>query len=162
MSRAYYIDRIRVILTALVVLHHTAITYGAPGGWYYRELPFTGSLTGLFQVLFVSVNQAYFMGLFFLIAGYFTPASYDRKGPVRFSLDRLVRLGMGLASGKTASTNGGLGVGAILYAFWEPFVAWGIIATYLVWFREQATGLPPFGSTWPHAPTPSTYFTRPC
>ena len=30
-SRAYYIDRIRVVLIALVVLHHSAITYGAPG-----------------------------------------------------------------------------------------------------------------------------------
>jgi peptidoglycan/LPS O-acetylase OafA/YrhL len=25
---------------------------------------------------------------------------------------------------------------AILYAFWEPFVAWGIIAAYLLIFRE--------------------------
>ena len=96
-SRAYYIDRIRVILTALVVLHHTAITYGAPGGWYYRELPTTASLTGILFTLFVSTNQAYFMGFFFLIAGYFTPASYDRKGPGKFLVDRLIRLGIPLA-----------------------------------------------------------------
>jgi peptidoglycan/LPS O-acetylase OafA/YrhL len=96
-SRAYYIDRIRVVLTALVVLHHSAITYGAPGGWYYRELPTTASLTGILFTLFVSTNQAYFMGFFFLIAGYFTPASYDRKGAGRFFVDRLVRLGIPLA-----------------------------------------------------------------
>ncbi len=96
MARAYYIDRIRVILTALVILHHTAITYGAPGGWYYRELPTPSSPTGLLFILFVSVNQAYFMGCFFLIAGYFTPASYDRKGPGRFFIDRLIRLGIPL------------------------------------------------------------------
>ena len=65
MKRAYYIDRLRVVLTALVVLHHTAITYGAPGGWYYRELPTTLSLTGVLLILFVSINQAYFMGFFF-------------------------------------------------------------------------------------------------
>jgi peptidoglycan/LPS O-acetylase OafA/YrhL len=75
MNRAFYIDRIRVVLTALVVFHHTAITYGAPGGWYYRELPLSLSLTGLLLILFVSVNQAYFMGFFFLLSGYFTPAS---------------------------------------------------------------------------------------
>jgi surface polysaccharide O-acyltransferase-like enzyme len=32
------------------------------------------------------------MGLLFLLAGYFTPASYDRKGPGQFTLDRLTRL----------------------------------------------------------------------
>ena len=94
MIRAYYIDRIRVILTALVILHHTAITYGAPGGWYYREVPANFSFTGIFFILFVSVNQAYFMGFFFLLAGYFTPASYNRKGPWHFLLDRLIRLGI--------------------------------------------------------------------
>jgi hypothetical protein len=30
--------------------------------------------------VFVTLNQAFFMGFFFLIAGYFTPASFDRKG----------------------------------------------------------------------------------
>ncbi len=34
------------------------------------------------------------MGLFFLISGYFTPGSYDRKGPRRFFKDRLLRLGI--------------------------------------------------------------------
>jgi fucose 4-O-acetylase-like acetyltransferase len=96
MKRAYYIDRLRVVLIALVVFHHTAITYGAPGGWYYHELPLTASLTGLALILFVSINQAYFMGFFFLIAGYFTPGSYDRKGPLEFAKDRLVRLGIPL------------------------------------------------------------------
>jgi fucose 4-O-acetylase-like acetyltransferase len=96
MQRAYFIDRLRVLLTALVVFHHTAITYGAPGGWYYREQPVTLSLSGVLLILFVSINQAYFMGFFFLIAGYFTPGSYDRKGPCLFAKDRLLRLGIPL------------------------------------------------------------------
>jgi surface polysaccharide O-acyltransferase-like enzyme len=33
--------------------------------------------------------------------------------------------------------NGGLDLPAIIYAFWEPFVAWGIIASLLVVFRER-------------------------
>jgi peptidoglycan/LPS O-acetylase OafA/YrhL len=82
-----------VVLTALVVFHHAAITYGAAGGWYLREAP-EGSNLGL--TLFVTLNQAFFMGFFFLIAGYFTPASYDRKGPWRFAIDRLIRLGLPL------------------------------------------------------------------
>jgi hypothetical protein len=84
---------LRVALTALVVFHHAAITYGAAGGWYLREAP-EGSSHLL--VLFVTANQAFFMGFFFLIAGYFTPASYDRKGPWRFAADRLLRLGLPL------------------------------------------------------------------
>jgi glucans biosynthesis protein C len=34
------------------------------------------------------------MGLFFLLADYFTPISYDRKGGVSFVRDRLIRLGI--------------------------------------------------------------------
>jgi fucose 4-O-acetylase-like acetyltransferase len=97
MNRAWYLDRIRVILTALVILHHTAITYGAPGGWYYADPRHPGPVSGVLLVLFVSVNQAYFMGFFFLLAGYFTPASYDRKGGAMFLRDRLIRLGIPLA-----------------------------------------------------------------
>ena len=37
MKRIYYIDNLRIFLIALVVLHHLAITYGGPGGWYYVE-----------------------------------------------------------------------------------------------------------------------------
>jgi surface polysaccharide O-acyltransferase-like enzyme len=36
------------------------------------------------------------MGLFFLISGYFTPGSFNRKGPRRFFKDRLLRLGIPL------------------------------------------------------------------
>jgi hypothetical protein len=73
-----------VVLTALVVFDHAAITYGAAGGWYLHEAP---SASNLGLILLVTANQAFFMGFFFLIAGYFTPASHDRKGPLRFAAD---------------------------------------------------------------------------
>ncbi|MCB0163538.1 MAG: acyltransferase family protein, partial [Anaerolineae bacterium] len=38
----------------------------------------------------------WFMGAFFLVAGYFTPGSFERKGPGPFLKDRLVRLGIPL------------------------------------------------------------------
>jgi glucan biosynthesis protein C len=95
-SRLLYIDNIRVLLTVLVVLHHMAITYGGPGGWYYHE--FTQSpldlATTLVLTFFVAINQTFFMGLFFFIAGYFTPLSYDRKGSGAFLKDRFLRLGV--------------------------------------------------------------------
>ena len=34
------------------------------------------------------------MGFFFMVSGYFTPASYDRKGPWQFLKDRFLRLGI--------------------------------------------------------------------
>ena len=95
-QRDFYIDRLRSVMTVMVVLHHTAITYGAPGGWFWTELKPSGSLASLLLTLFVSTNQAYFMGFFFLLAGYFTPASLERKGYVRFIGDRLLRLGLPL------------------------------------------------------------------
>jgi len=95
-QRDLYIDRLRSVMTALVLFHHTAITYGAPGGWFYNELHPSASLSSFLLTLFVSTNQAYFMGFFFLLAGYFTPASLERKGYMRFLGDRFLRLGLPL------------------------------------------------------------------
>ena len=44
------LDALRGALAVLVVLHHTAITYGAIGGWYYRELPPDGGLASTLLV----------------------------------------------------------------------------------------------------------------
>ena len=95
-SRELYIDRLRSVMTAFVILHHTAITYGAPGGWYYNELKPSGTVSSLLLTFFVATNQAYFMGFFFLLAGYFTPPSMERKGYARFLSDRFLRLGLPL------------------------------------------------------------------
>ena len=44
--------------------------------------------------LLAAVDQAFFMGMFFLVAGYYTPGSWRRKGTTRFAADRLLRLGV--------------------------------------------------------------------
>lgn len=93
-SRTAYIDHLRIALTILVIFHHTAIVYGGAGGWYWRQEP-EASARAL--VFFNAVNQSFFMGFFFLLAGYFTPASYDKKGPRRFLMERFLRLGLPLA-----------------------------------------------------------------
>ncbi|MEE4418348.1 acyltransferase family protein [Streptomyces bugieae] len=93
-ARLFYIDNLRIVLTALVVLHHTAVTYGHIPAWYYTEPAKDGS--GLVLDAFVMFNQAFFMGFFFMIAGYFTPSSYGRKGTRPFLRDRLKRLGIPL------------------------------------------------------------------
>lgn len=94
-DRLLFIDNLRILLIILVVLVHLAITYGAPGSWYYIEGQPDMISTIIFS-LFVAINQAFFMGFFFLISGYFTPGSYDKKGALPFFRDRLLRLGIPL------------------------------------------------------------------
>jgi hypothetical protein len=48
----------------------------------------------LFFLFLETHLQAFFMGLLFLIAGYFVPGSCDRKGVGRFLADRAIRLGL--------------------------------------------------------------------
>ena len=96
--RLYYLDKLRVLLISLIVLMHLAITYGAPGGWYVNEVAFE-SLGLASKILYTTYNatvQAFALGLFFLLSGYFTAASLERKGPRRFIRDRLMRLGLPL------------------------------------------------------------------
>jgi len=95
-SRIFFIDHLRAALVILVVLHHVALVYGAGAPFYYVEPPFTAPLTYLVLLMFVLFNQAWFMGALFLIAGYFTPGSFDRKGSGTFLKGRLVRLGIPL------------------------------------------------------------------
>jgi surface polysaccharide O-acyltransferase-like enzyme len=94
-TRLAFIDNLRVFLVILVTVHHLAVTYGAEGSWYYYESG-TDEISSIVLTLFVAVNQAFFMGLFFLIAGYFTVPSLDRKGARLFLKDRLLRLGVPL------------------------------------------------------------------
>lgn len=94
-KKVHYIDHVKVLLTILVVLHHAFITYGAPGGWYYRQ-PATNLGAIVPMTLFVATNQSFFMGLFFMLSAYFTEPSYNRKGVARFIADRLKRLGIPL------------------------------------------------------------------
>ena len=69
--------------------------------------------------MFLWVNASFFMGLFFFLAGYFTPGACTRRGPGRFARERLRRLGFPLALG------------------------FAVIIPLECWFRYRAAGLPP-------------------
>lgn len=94
-ARIGYLDSLRGYLSLLVILHHVAITYGAEGGWYYKEHT-SQPVVNLLLTTFCAFNQFYFMGLFFLLAGLFTPASLNRKGAKIFLQERLTKLGIPL------------------------------------------------------------------
>ncbi len=130
-ERDLYIDRLRVVMTALVILHHTALTYGAIGGWFWRELQPSAALSSRLLILFCTTNQAYFMGFFFLLAGYFTPLSLERKGYARFLCDRLLRLGIPLLAF-------GLFLGPLTAAIVEAFQGHSFWGTFVwLWDHRQ-------------------------
>lgn len=93
-KREYYIDNLRTLVIMLVVMLHLAVTYSSLGKWYYNEQIYRGFSSQVFFATFQMFTQSFSMGLMFLLAGYFTPASYDRKGFGRFVTDRLKRLGL--------------------------------------------------------------------
>ncbi|MFX1288542.1 MAG: acyltransferase family protein [Promethearchaeota archaeon] len=97
--RLFFLDNLKVLFTILVIFQHVRVTYGGMGGWYYIEAAPTDLASIVFFTALSSIGglfQASLMGLFFLMGGYFTPKSYDRKGTSSFWKERLLRLGIPL------------------------------------------------------------------
>ena len=94
--RLLYLDNLRTAVITLVVLGHVAVSYGAEGDWYLHGEGQASPVALILMLPLMAIGAAFMMGLLFLIAGYFTPRSYDRKGPGPFLVDRLKRLGIPL------------------------------------------------------------------
>jgi glucans biosynthesis protein C len=90
-KRLLFIDNLRILLICGVLVVHLNDTYGALGAWEYHD-PGNNLLTGIVLSIPNAIGMACGMGFFFLLAGYFTPGAYDRKGGTSFVRDRLVRL----------------------------------------------------------------------
>jgi len=103
-TRLFYLDNLRIYLTILVVFHHAALAYGGAGNWGVKD-PAVDDISPIFLVFFTTVNQTYFMSAFFLLAGYFTPRSFQSKGSKQFLIDRLIRLGIPIAIYTTILVN---------------------------------------------------------
>ncbi|MFX1481608.1 MAG: acyltransferase family protein [Promethearchaeota archaeon] len=97
--RYLFLDNIKVLFTILVIYWHVMVTYVETGWWYYKESNPADIISVVILLLLVSIGgifQTSLLGLFFLLGGYFTPNSYDRKGGYNFWKDRLLRLGIPL------------------------------------------------------------------
>jgi glucans biosynthesis protein C len=90
-GRLRHVDDLKILLTAGVITGHAAITYGAEGSWFYTEHGPEALTVPL------ALGAIWGMGLFFFLAGAFTPASVARKGAARFLADRWLRLGVPFA-----------------------------------------------------------------
>jgi surface polysaccharide O-acyltransferase-like enzyme len=92
--RLAFIDNIRWTMILLVLSMHASDTYSPFGSWYYTDRGESGFGTIIIFALYQTFLQAFFMALLFFIAGYFAAPAFDRKGPLRFSRDRFIRLGL--------------------------------------------------------------------
>jgi len=93
-TRLGYIDNLRSTMIVWVVAFHTAITYSHIGSWYYSDPEPADKISSIVFLTFEVHSQAFFMGILFLLAGYFVPGAFDRKGFRRFMTDRFARLGL--------------------------------------------------------------------
>lgn len=94
MKRLYYLDNLKLFLIALVVFHHACQPYSPFSSWVYVPSDSNEVLPWIWH--FESTNAAFFMGLFFLISGFFVPRSFDKQGAKLFCKKKLVRLGIPL------------------------------------------------------------------
>jgi len=97
--RYLFLDNIKVLFTILVIYWHVMVTYAEIGWWYYKETNPVDPVSDIFFLFLASIGgvfQTSLLGLFFLLGGYFTPKSYDRKGVWNFWKERLIRLGIPL------------------------------------------------------------------
>ncbi|MHA2401688.1 MAG: hypothetical protein ACXADH_01755, partial [Candidatus Kariarchaeaceae archaeon] len=80
--RYVFLDNIKLMFAILVIFNHARVTYEGSGWWYYIEENTLDLLSTIFfQTLasFGGIFQASLLGLFFLLAGFLTPKSFDRK-----------------------------------------------------------------------------------
>jgi surface polysaccharide O-acyltransferase-like enzyme len=92
----HWIDNLRVLVIILVVILHAGVTYSGLGGWYYKENTEVDLVSTFLFAFYLTFNQAYFMSLLFMVSGYFSAASLEKKGTAKFVAGRFKRLGIPL------------------------------------------------------------------
>lgn len=95
-TRLSSVDNLKVILVAWVIGGHALLGYSAIGGWPYDEINEVTFRPGVETVLAAVIGPSglFFMGVFYFMAGLLTPDSVRRKGFLRFSRERVFRLGL--------------------------------------------------------------------
>jgi glucans biosynthesis protein C len=94
-QRLAWLDNLRIVIIAGMILTHVGTAYVVDIGWYYEERTASAATQAVFWAL-LGVGGLFAMGLLFLVAGLVTPGSLGRRGPAGFARGRLVRLGIPL------------------------------------------------------------------
>ena len=89
--RLDFLDSVRNLLTILVIYMHTAVAYGGTGSWAYisKAHPPSAQLE-----ILNGLAQMFYMAAFFLISGFFSRISLERKPAAEFVKGKLIRLGI--------------------------------------------------------------------
>lgn len=94
--RERYVDNLKVLLISAVIVGHAILGYTELDSWSYadvREVSLSSTTVIILLVMVVPFGLLV-IPLLFLVAGLLTPPSLARKGPRRFTQDRLLRLGV--------------------------------------------------------------------
>ena len=136
-SRLFYLDNLKWVLIAAVIVSHAATAYGAVGAWLFEEPTLSPVVKTVFSAL-IDVGGLFALGTFMLVAGLLTPPALARKGLGKFVRDRLLRLGLPVVAAVVLVT---------------PVMVWMIVAvtgyrlTLAAYVRYQLRWLDP-GPMW--------------
>jgi glucan biosynthesis protein C len=93
MARQAWMDNLRVIVIAGVIVMHVSTAYILDIGWYYEERT-ASDVTEMVVAVITLPLSLFAMAVLFLVAGRLTATSLARKGPRSFWRGRLLRLGL--------------------------------------------------------------------
>ncbi|WP_436498330.1 acyltransferase family protein [Actinokineospora sp. HUAS TT18] len=94
--RLAHIDNLKTLMVAWIIGGHALLGYSATGGWAYDEVNEVTFDPGVELVLAAVLGPSglYVIGVFFFVAGLFTPDALAHKGTARYIGDRTRRLGV--------------------------------------------------------------------
>lgn len=96
-ARQEWVDNLRVVLIAGVIVVHTATGYVTDfAGWYYDDEVSPSDVGSMLIAGPALLGGIFGLGPLFLVAGWFSAASLARRGPGGFAGSRVVRLGIPL------------------------------------------------------------------
>lgn len=119
-DRRTYLDNLKVVLIGAIIAIHGVLGYvGSDEYWSYADVQETTlhPSTELGLAILAVPFGLFVIALLFLVAGLLTPPSFRRKGPRRFVVDRLLRLGVPFALFTFVLWP------ALMYALYHPFGA---------------------------------------
>lgn len=99
-KRIYFLDNLRAFMVVLIMLMHVLLVYVSwvYVGWVHDSDPLVAPFA---EIISAIMENPILMAPMFFIAGYFTLASFAKKGAKKFVIDKLFRIGIPFAVGAT-------------------------------------------------------------
>ena len=95
--REQWVDNLRILVIALVIIVHTATGYVTDiAGWYYDDELTTSNFWSSIIGPLAGLGAFFALGPLFVLAGWFSTRSVAHHGPAGFARSRLIRLGVPL------------------------------------------------------------------